>query len=82
MIIKYQFIALMAASAVALGFGSVALAQGNPLWRPAIGRALGLDMVIRVLRGEPVPKRIITETPVITRDNVDDFYDPDSQYVR
>ena len=48
----------------------------------ATGGALGLDMAIRVLRGEPVPKRIITETPVITRDNVDDFYDPDSQYVR
>ena len=48
----------------------------------ATGGALGLDMAVRVLKGEPVPKRIITETPVITADNVDDFYDPDSQYVR
>ena len=48
----------------------------------ATGGALGLDMALRVLRGEPVPKRIITETPVITKDNVDDFYDPGSQYVR
>ena len=48
----------------------------------ATGGALGLDMAVRVLKGEPVPKRIITETPVITADNVDDFYDPNSQYVR
>lgn len=48
----------------------------------ATGGALGLDMAVRVLKGEPVPKRIITETPVITAENVDDFYDPDSQYVR
>lgn len=48
----------------------------------ATGGALGLDMAVRVLKGEPVPKRIITETPVITADNVDDFYDPSSQYVR
>ena len=48
----------------------------------ATGGALGLDMAVRVLKGEPVPKRIITETPVITADNVDDFYDPKSQYVR
>ena len=48
----------------------------------ATGGALGLDMAVRVLKGESVPKRIITETPVITPDNVDDFYDPNSQYVR
>ena len=48
----------------------------------ATGGALGLDMAVRVLKGEPVPKRIITETPVITADNVDDYYDPNSQYVR
>ncbi len=48
----------------------------------ATGGALGLDMAVRVLKGEPVPKRIITETPVITPENVDDFYNPDSQYVR
>ena len=48
----------------------------------ATGGALGLDMAVRVLKGEPVPKRIITETPVITADNVDDFYDQNSQYVR
>lgn len=48
----------------------------------ATGGALGLDMALRVLKGEPVPKRIITETPVITSENVDDFYDPGSQYVR
>lgn len=48
----------------------------------ATGGALGLDMAVRVLKGEPVPKRIITETPVITPDNVDDFYNPDLQYVR
>lgn len=48
----------------------------------ATGGALGLDMAVRVLKGEPVPKRIITETPVITAENVDDFYDPNSQYVR
>ena len=48
----------------------------------ATGGALGLDMAVRVLKGEPVPKRIITETPVITGDNVDDFYNPQSQYVR
>ena len=48
----------------------------------ATGGALGLDMALRVLRGEPVPKRIITETPVITKENVDDFYDSGSQYVR
>ncbi len=48
----------------------------------ATGGALGLDIAVRVLKGEPVPKRIITETPVITPDNVDDFYNADSQYVR
>ena len=48
----------------------------------ATGGALGLDMAVRVLKGEAVPKRIITETPVITAENVDDFYDPNSQYVR
>lgn len=48
----------------------------------ATGGALGLDIAVRVLKGEPVPKRIITETPVITPDNVDDFYSADSQYVR
>ncbi len=48
----------------------------------ATGGALGLDMAVRVLKGEPVPKRIITETPVITLDNVDDYYSADTQYVR
>ena len=48
----------------------------------ATGGALGLDMAVRVLKGQRVPKRIITETPVITKDNVDDFYVPESQYVR
>lgn len=48
----------------------------------ATGGALGLDMAVRVLQGEAVPKRIITETPVITSENVGDFYNPDSQYVR
>jgi len=37
---------------------------------------------VRLLQGEEVPRRIITETPVITADNVADYYDPDSQYVR
>jgi len=48
----------------------------------ATGGALGVDMAVRVLKGESVPKRIITETPVITPENVDDYYDPKSQYVR
>jgi ABC-type sugar transport system substrate-binding protein len=48
----------------------------------ATGGAVGLDMAIRVLKGEPVPKRITTETPLITADNVDEFYDADLQYVR
>ncbi len=48
----------------------------------ATGGALGLDMAVRVLKGESVPKRIITATPVITKENVDDFYNPNSQYVR
>ncbi len=48
----------------------------------ATGGALGLDMAVRILKGEAVPKRIITETPVITPDNVDDYYEADSQYVR
>lgn len=48
----------------------------------ATGGSVGLDMAIRVLKGEPVPKRIITETPVITPENVDEYYDPDLQYVR
>ena len=48
----------------------------------ATGGALGLDMAVRVLKGQKVPKRIITETPVITKDNVADFYDPNNQYVR
>jgi len=48
----------------------------------ATGGALGLDMAVRVLKGEAVPKRIITETPVITPENVDDYYDANSQYVR
>lgn len=48
----------------------------------ATGGALGLDMAVRVLKGQKVPKRIITETPVITKDNVADFYDPNKQYVR
>lgn len=48
----------------------------------ATGGALGLDMAVRVLQGEPVPKRVITETPVITPENVADFYNADSQYVR
>jgi len=48
----------------------------------ATGGALGLDMALRVLQGQEVPRRIITETPVITSENVADFYDPESQYVR
>ncbi|MGH1483933.1 MAG: substrate-binding domain-containing protein [Geminicoccales bacterium] len=48
----------------------------------ATGGALGVDMAVRVLKGQDVPKRITTETPVITADNVEDFYDPDNQYVR
>lgn len=48
----------------------------------ATGGALGLDMAVRLLQGEEVPRRIITETPVVTADNVADYYDPDSQYVR
>ncbi|OCK59889.1 substrate-binding domain-containing protein [Bradyrhizobium sp. LMTR 3] len=48
----------------------------------ATGGSIGVDMAIRVLKGEPVPKRIITETPVITRENVDEYYKADLQYVR
>jgi ribose transport system substrate-binding protein len=48
----------------------------------ATGGALGLDMAVRVLKGEAVPKRITTETPVITKENVDEFYNADLQYVR
>jgi len=48
----------------------------------ATGGALGLDMAVRVLKGQPVPKRIITETPVITKQNVDEYYNANSQYVR
>ncbi|MBO6636711.1 MAG: substrate-binding domain-containing protein [Roseitalea sp.] len=48
----------------------------------ATGGALGLDMAVRVLQGQPVPQRITTETPVITPDNVAEFYDSESQYVR
>jgi ribose transport system substrate-binding protein len=48
----------------------------------ATGGAVALDMAVRVLKGEPVPKRIITETPLITADNVDDFYDANNRYVR
>jgi ABC-type sugar transport system substrate-binding protein len=48
----------------------------------ATGGALGVDMAVRVLKGEPVPKRITTETPVITPENVDEFYDANLRYVR
>lgn len=48
----------------------------------ATGGAVGLDMAVRVLKGEPTPKRIITETPLITPENVDDFYNADLRYVR
>lgn len=48
----------------------------------ATGGAVGVDMAVRVLRGEPVPKRITTETPIVTKDNVDEFYNADLQYVR
>ncbi|CAN7762705.1 substrate-binding domain-containing protein [Rhizobium leguminosarum] len=48
----------------------------------ATGGAIGLDMAVRVLKGEPVPKRITTETPIVTKDNVDEFYNADHQYVR
>ncbi|MBY3259689.1 MULTISPECIES: substrate-binding domain-containing protein [Rhizobium] len=48
----------------------------------ATGGAIGLDMAVRVLKGEPVPKRITTETPIVTKDNVDEFYNADLQYVR
>lgn len=48
----------------------------------ATGGAIGLDMAVRVLKGEPVPKRITTETPIITNDNVDEFYNANLQYVR
>ncbi len=48
----------------------------------ATGGSVGVDMAVRVLKGEPVPKRIITETPVITPDNVDEYYNADLQYVR
>lgn len=48
----------------------------------ATGGTVALDMAVRVLQGQPVPKRIITETPLITPDNVDDFYNADSRYVR
>lgn len=48
----------------------------------ATGGAVGVDMAIRVLKGEPVPRRITTETPVITPENVDEYHDPDLQYVR
>jgi ribose transport system substrate-binding protein len=48
----------------------------------ATGGAIGLDMAVRVLKGEAVPKRITTETPVITKENVDEYYNPDLQYVR
>lgn len=48
----------------------------------ATGGAVGVDMAVRVLKGEPVPKRITTETPIVTKDNVDEFYNADLQYVR
>lgn len=48
----------------------------------ATGGSIGLDMAVRVLKGEPVPKRITTETPIVTKENVDEFYNADLQYVR
>lgn len=48
----------------------------------ATGGSVGLAMAVRILKGEPVPKRITTETPIVSKDNVDEFYSPDLQYVR
>lgn len=42
----------------------------------------GVRVALKILKGEPVPKRIVADCPVVTADNVDDYYDPDSQYVR
>ncbi len=46
------------------------------------GGALGVDTAVKLMLGRPVPKRIISDAPIITADNVDEFYDPDLQYVR
>ncbi len=48
----------------------------------ATGGALGMELGLRILKGEDVPKRITTDTPVITKDNVDEYYVKESQYVR
>ena len=48
----------------------------------ATGGALGVDSAIKVMMGKPVPKRIISETPIITPENVKEYYSKEDQYVR
>jgi len=46
------------------------------------GGALGVRMALKILQGKPVPKRIVSECPVVTKENVDEYYDPKLMYVR
>jgi ribose transport system substrate-binding protein len=48
----------------------------------ATGGAEALRIALKVLKGEPVPKRTITETPIVSAENVDQYYDPNEVYVR
>jgi ribose transport system substrate-binding protein len=46
------------------------------------GGAEGVRVALKLLKGEPVPRRIVAECPIVTADNVDQYYDPKLQYVR
>jgi len=46
------------------------------------GGAEGVRVALKILKGEPVPRRIVAECPVVTKENVKQYYDPKLQYVR
>jgi ribose transport system substrate-binding protein len=40
----------------------------------------GIDIAMKVVRGEEVSKKIVVPPDIVTKDSVEDFYDPNSPY--
>lgn len=46
------------------------------------GGAEGVRIALKILKGEPVPKRITSECPMVYPGNIEQYYDPELMYVR
>jgi len=39
---------------------------------------VAVNLMVKYLNGEEIPKKVVTGTVLVTKDNVEEYYNPDS----